>query len=775
MGRLKTKLLMSLRTKVLVPVILVMMLLMTVSMWLVKRHVTLQIKEDAKQQLVFIDAVLKFQQERRTETLLRTYRNIIHEPRFKAMIDLLDRGPAKSDPTPRQPVFGRGSKPVEMVAKVPTAAQSTWRGYLEDMISEGVADVIMLTRNGGETVTAAHDPQMNVSEFEGRCASLIGQTVDARQPGIGRQLSGRTLYDMVSLPVYDRDEAIIGTITFGVKNSEVQEFQKLKTGELVLLASNRIVAATLWPNMWPRLEGQMTNRALFAVDSVGDGMPDLVLNGEHFQWLTGRLESSQQLNYLALSSYEKPLRALQALQGQILQVSLCSILLAAVGVWFLVHKATEPLAELRDSAEAIGSGDFSRRIEVTSQDECGELAAVFNRMTENLKHSRDELEATVERLKTTQSHLVQSEKLSGIGEFVAGVAHELNNPLTTVMGFSELLQQSEVSAEHRSFVDMIFQSAQRCQKIVQALLSFARRHQPERKPVCLNKLIETSVEILNYQLRTSNVKMQLALDPQLPQAMVDSHQIQQVLVNMLNNARQAIESHQPKGWIKITTETAGPNVRLTIQDSGPGIAPENLSKIFDPFFTTKGIGKGTGLGLSLCYGIINEHGGTIAPYSRRGEGATFIITLPVTYEIERPDASAPMAARHILQPALGAGRKVLVIDDEEAILKMVREVLSRQGYEVDVASDGESGLRNLRQKNYDVTLCDWKMPGLNGRQVYEQVRETNPALSRCFIFITGDLVNDRTRQFLEQENRLCIAKPFSLAEFHAAVSKALPA
>ena len=185
------------------------------------------------------------------------------------------------------------------------------------------------------------------------------------------------------------------------------------------------------------------------------------------------------------------------------------------------------------------SGDFSRRVKVHSEDECGELAQVFNQMTENLKNSREQLETTVETLKTTQAQLIQSEKLSGIGEFIAGVAHELNNPLTSVMGFSELLQNAEVSPKDKRYLELIHKSALRCQKIVQALLGFARRSAPERKAVCLNGLVEAAVEILHYQLRTSNVEAIMNLDPDLPQAMVDPHQIQQVFVNLINNARQA--------------------------------------------------------------------------------------------------------------------------------------------------------------------------------------------------------------------------------------------
>src|SRR5205085_2609756 len=188
-------------------------------------------------------------------------------------------------------------------------------------------------------------------------------------------------------------------------------------------------------------------------------------------------------------------------------------------------------------------------VEVKSGDECGELAWVFNQMTENLQRSRQQLEQTVDTLKTTQAQLIQSEKLSGIGEFVAGVAHELNNPLTSVMGFSELLTRADTNPQHKRHLELIHKSAQRCQKIVQNLLSFARRHQPERKLSALNELLEAAVDFLQYQLRTGNIEVILNLDANLPMAMVDPHQIQQVFLNIINNGRQAIEGHQPKGRI----------------------------------------------------------------------------------------------------------------------------------------------------------------------------------------------------------------------------------
>jgi two-component system NtrC family sensor kinase len=274
-------------------------------------------------------------------------------------------------------------------------------------------------------------------------------------------------------------------------------------------------------------------------------------------------------------------------------------------------------------------------------------------------------------------------------------------------------------------------------------------------------------------MRTSNIEVLTQLDSRLPASEVDSHQMQQVFLNIINNARQAMEGHQPNGCLRVRTESQDGRVRILFQDNGPGIAPENLKRIFNPFFTTKEVGKGTGLGLSLCYGIVSEHGGSITPYSQVGEGATFVIELPIANAPtpEAPPKAEPPGRVETLQE--GVGKRVLVVDDEDAILQMIREALTRSGYRVDVAHDGESALRRLGQYHYDLALCDWKMPGLNGQQVYERLQESNPEMSRRLIFITGDMVNKNTQEFLRSRDKICLSKPFTLVEFRTAISRVL--
>jgi len=759
MGKLRAKFMLSFRAKVLAPVIVVMVLLLAVTVWVVNHLITKQSETEARRTLTLADDVFRNRQTGRTSDLLARFRILANVPVYRSAFQ--------------------------------TRHPETVRDKLKDVLHETSVDIAMFTpyseQEGGRhnPVFQKRDPAVSLAGFEMASTNVVSAALRGEEKADTIQVAEH-VYDLVSVPVFIPGSGeLIGALTLGTEIGKpvMDELSGVSHCDIALLANGRVIATS--SRIAASEIGSDFHRLFQDFGDAGGSatrrsrVREVIIGNEHFYCSAGRfasLNDADALGYLLLSSSEQSRQALQTTRQIIIGVSLIAILLSLVVVWFLVRKVTEPLEELRDSAEAVGQGDFSQRVEVRSQDECGQLAQVFNQMTENLKQSREQLELTVETLRTTQVQLIQSEKLSGIGEFVAGVAHELNNPLTSVMGFSELLAQADTDPQHKRYLEMIHTSAQRCQKIVQSLLSFARRHKPERKAVCVDRLIEAALEILNYQLRTSNIEIVTRFDPQLPQAMVDPHQVQQVFLNLLNNARQAIEAHQPKGWIKITTATRGPYVRVTIQDSGPGIPPESLSKIFDPFFTTKDVGKGTGLGLSLCYGIIKEHGGTITPRSQPGEGATFVIELPITHESPAATSEPKRTPdTDTLDRREGAGKRVLVIDDEEPILHMVREALSCRGYQVDLAADGETGLRRLSQARYDVTLCDWKMPGLSGQDVFERLRAIDRAQADRIIFITGDVVNEKTRSFFDDQKRVCLPKPFTLVEVREAIGKMLAA
>jgi len=750
MSRFRRFLAVSFRAKVLVPVIFVMVCLLIVTAAVVNHRITQQFESEALETLGHADDGFNLWHQQRNENQI-VRKDLSEDARF-------------------HPSFLKGDKFIQQ--KLPEILNAAGSGV--DLVAFTTTKKEML---GPFTYS---DNSIPKSEFGSATAFLRGQALQG-VPCTDIVHVGEKLYVIASYPTHNAENDVAGALTFGTEigRTQADEISHYTRSQVVLLSGNHVVAHTLsitdsnqrFINLYKDL-----SPGLRSADAPLQ-MKKEVFAGNHYYCAAGRFKPNDpdSPGYLLLYSYEPSWRALQTTQKILVAANAIAIVLGSVIICLLVGMVTRPLRELRDTAEAVGRGDFSRRVKVRYDDECGELARVFNRMTENLKHSREELESTVETLKNTQAQLIQSEKLSGIGEFVAGVAHELNNPLTSVMGFSELLQNAPVAPTEKRYLEMIHKSALRCQKIVQALLGFARRSTPERKAVCVNQLVEAAAEILLYQLRTSNVEAILELDPNLPHAMVDPHQIQQVFVNLINNARQAIEAHQPKGWIKVITATNDGYVRIIIQDNGPGIPEQNLSKIFDPFFTTKEVGKGTGLGLSLVYGIIKEHGGTIVPRSRPGEGATFIIELPVTERPSEVVAETPDPMVHLGKGREGVGKRVLVIDDEEPILQMVREALTPQGYEVDIASDGATALQRIAEKQYDVALCDWKMPGLNGQQVYERARAVNPALSDRIIFITGDIINERTRKFLEQQNKICLPKPFTIAEFRLAIKKILSA
>ena len=724
--------------KLLVPVMALMGVLIIVTLWVVNNRITRQVQSEAADALTTADAVFRNSQKIREKNLLLRYGDIPNEGRFKAVVQL---GEAK-----------------------------TMQFRLNELLTTLGVDLIQFTTSEGVPLAVvSRAGQFSTGEFTSNTLDAVSRAL-VGQAVVDAIMVNDRLFDVVAIPVHDGD-SVSGALTIGTECGDVvaKEFHELTRSEVLFLARGQVTASTLRNKLW--------HPACVQAFRGGDpqaGPSPIDLGGDHYLGLPGRfktLAAHKDFGYLVLVSYEPALEALQKTQRVLLGVGLLGLLASILITWAVVRKLTQPLRQLRDTAEAVGRGDFSRRVAIQSNDECGDLALAFNQMTQNLAAARNELEQTVATLQTTRAQLTQSEKLSAIGEFVAGVAHELNNPLTTVIGFAELLQRAKVDERHRRQLEMVECEARRCGRIVKSLLSFARRHKPERKPTALNDVIHAAIEILAYQLRTSNVEIRLQLAPELPLVVADPHQIQQVIVNIVNNARQAIDELERGGWIAIRTAVAADLVRITIQDNGPGIAPENVGKIFDPFFTTKEVGRGTGLGLSLCYGIVKEHGGTISVQSTLGDGSTFSIELPMA--TPEGTASPLTAAQSILPEATGQGKRVLVVDDEGPIVELIRQVLMEAGYEVDTAADGRVALEQAAATHYDLILCDWKMPGLTGREVYERLAATNPQAAANFIFITGDVINERTQAFLRQHDKQCLAKPFSLQDFRRAVAAAV--
>ena len=365
-----------------------------------------------------------------------------------------------------------------------------------------------------------------------------------------------------------------------------------------------------------------------------------------------------------------------------------------------------------------------------------------------------------------QEQLIQSEKMSAIGQLIAGVAHDLNNPLASVVGFSDFLAEvGDIPPQFAEPLQVIRQEAERAATIVKNLLSFARSQEGERKLQPIGPIIESTLALLRNQLMANKVEATLEVDHGLPDVEVNGNQIKQVFVNLINNANQAIASDAPSGRIWVTAKRLREGVAVSITDSGPGMTEELAGHVFEPFFTTKGEGEGTGLGLSICQGIVKEHGGRITLDTKPGGGATFTVELP-------GGARAPLAEPAPAPVAAGKRLRILVVDDEPHILYYMRATLESWGHAVEVASDGAYALERAIAGDFDVIICDLRMPHLSGREMYQKLARHDPRAAERIIFATGDTVRGDTLQFLETLGRPYLHKPFTLAEMRAALGHA---
>jgi two-component system NtrC family sensor kinase len=367
-----------------------------------------------------------------------------------------------------------------------------------------------------------------------------------------------------------------------------------------------------------------------------------------------------------------------------------------------------------------------------------------------------------------QEQLIQSEKLSAIGQLIAGVAHELNNPLASVLGFADFLGESaHMPANLAEPVRVIQQEAQRAAGIVKNLLTFARRQEQERRRMALGPILERTVALLRNQLIGFKVEPKLVVEPALPDVDGSPNQLQQVFLNLINNAAQAIAGTGRAGTVTVHARPWLEGVVVEVSDDGPGIPAPLQSRVFEPFFTTKPPGEGTGLGLSVCQGLVKEHGGVIRLRSAPGEGATFVVELPGA--LGAAEAALAQAA-----PPATPGR-ILVVDDEPHILHYMRATLEAWGHTVETAGDGAEALTLALAGGHDVIITDVRMPRLGGRELFERLVAGRPEIAARVVFSTGDTVRDDTLAFLEGSGRPFLHKPFKLAELRTVLAAALEA
>lgn len=363
-----------------------------------------------------------------------------------------------------------------------------------------------------------------------------------------------------------------------------------------------------------------------------------------------------------------------------------------------------------------------------------------------------------------EQQLIQSEKLSALGQLVAGVAHELNNPLTSISGYAQLLLRNcSLDEDTRMDLEQVRQQADRAGRIVRNLLMFAREHKPERSVVQINDVIQSALALQVYQLRVDNINVQLELDPSLPLTIADPHQLQQVLLNLITNARQAMVD-RGAGTLTIRTALcntgAAPQIEISVADTGVGIPAQHLDKIFNPFFTTKPVGQGTGLGLSICYGIIQEHQGQIWAESREGVGTTIFIRLPLVEP--RNETGEPLSPATSTES--GPCQRVLVVDDEEPVRRMLQRLLGELGHQTTTVGDVDTALQELATHHYDLVITDLRMPQKSGFDLCDAISRTYPQLADRIIFISGDTLSSLKPQQKEQLHGRLLTKPFSIPQ-----------
>ncbi len=361
-----------------------------------------------------------------------------------------------------------------------------------------------------------------------------------------------------------------------------------------------------------------------------------------------------------------------------------------------------------------------------------------------------------------QRHLIQSEKLASLGETIAGIAHEINNPLTSILSNAQLLALRRGGPADEASINSIVLEAKRTADLVKNLLAFSRKESKKREVIGVNELIKQAVNLKRYQLKVNNI--QLISEPceiSYPVS-VTAQQMQQVLLNLLNNAEQAIAKTDRPGVIRVEGGRRGETVYITVTDNGVGIPAHVLPFIFDPFFTTKNLGEGTGLGLSIAHTLIENHGGTISARSEPGN-TVFTIELPMARSPKMPTDVKETQPLPVRPPSKTKRQgRVLVVDDETAIVDAICEFLDLQNIVTDKANDGGEALQLLSKNRYDAIVSDIRMPGVDGPELYERSVAMDPNYKSRFLFMSGDLVRDSTQGFVQSLNCPCLAKPFAL-------------
>jgi len=380
----------------------------------------------------------------------------------------------------------------------------------------------------------------------------------------------------------------------------------------------------------------------------------------------------------------------------------------------------------------------------------------------------DETRQAYDDLRRTQEQLLQSEKMSAVGQLISGVAHELNNPLTAILGYAQLLESEQLDPRVQEFILKLHKQAQRTQKIVQNLLSFARQHKPQKLHIDLCRVVEEAIALRDYDLKVHNFVVEREFSADVPVILGDPFQIEQVCLNIINNAADAMMENGAGGQLRVRIFTQHGYVVTEFHDSGPGFAEPR--RVLDPFYTTKGVGKGTGLGLSICYGIAKEHGGEILVYNHPSGGAAVQVRLPVAVGGKPPTEEERIVARRESR----IEGQLLLLHDEEDVPNFEPDVLIAAGLTVEIARSDSEALEKLKHGHFDAIFLDSKVPGrLGGIDVCQWIQQQRPDLISRIVLVVSNMSDPGVITLINHAHVACLVKPFELSDLLAVIRRLL--
>jgi signal transduction histidine kinase len=562
---------------------------------------------------------------------------------------------------------------------------------------------------------------------------------------------------------------IIGTLTLGerIDRAFADRLQQSFDCDVAVLAGDRVVTSTLarpvrrdeahtlseWPHHaadGPRVtrladDDYVTARLPLGTDAAGQVVGLYLLNSLS----KGLGESNRFLAWIVLSC-----GALAALVAGI----------AASTVSRSVLQPLESFVAFMRSVAA--TGDHARRFE--HGDSCAEvetLNAAYNHLMESLQaHERRIVQNALDDLDRLE-RLKESEKLAALGRMLSGAAHEINNPLTGVIGNVDMILRSDrLDGETRARLDIVRREGQRVAQLVRHLLKISHRDTGEQTVVDLNQTLAEVVEMRRHDFVAAGVGLDLALAPAPVRVMGSELELQQVVLNIVNNALDALKDYSGTRRLSLASVVAGDRVLVTFVDNGPGM--KNPNQVFEHFYTTKPVGQGTGLGLSICYAVVQQHGGSITAENVPDGGAKFTIELPVAPAPQLRTAPITAVAAGDTPPVGPCGGSVLVVDDEPTLVELQKDILEALGAIVVGAASGGEAIEHLRRRSFDLVVTDVRMPGgISGQDLYHWVAANAPESTRGFVFVTGDNAGDGSRDAIDGLGVRCVMKPFSIDEY----------